>query len=102
MAAGEREQEDKPAVDGGNVYLVFDYMEHDLAGVIESHRSSGRNFSASQVKNVMVQVLRGLEHLHETCKPAVIHRDLKVRAPAPARARRLAHLLNEPIPTLLA
>ncbi|KAL5712856.1 [pyruvate dehydrogenase (acetyl-transferring)] kinase [Ranunculus cassubicifolius] len=54
-----------------SLYLVFEYMEHDLAGLAASPDS---NFSVSQVKCYMHQLLLGLEHCHEH---GVLHRDIK-------------------------
>ncbi|MQL82952.1 hypothetical protein Taro_015415 [Colocasia esculenta] len=53
------------------VYLVFEYMDHDLAGL-----SSCPNiqFSESQVKCYMHQLLCGLEHCHSR---GVMHHDIK-------------------------
>ncbi|KAL9255371.1 putative serine/threonine-protein kinase [Drosera capensis] len=54
-----------------SLYLVFDYMDHDLAGLAASPRIT---FSESQVKCYMHQLLSGLEHCH---KSHVLHRDIK-------------------------
>lgn len=54
-----------------SIYLVFEYMEHDLAGLSSS---PDINFSESQVKCYMHQLLSGLEHCHSR---GVIHRDIK-------------------------
>ncbi|KAK7317697.1 hypothetical protein RJT34_02136 [Clitoria ternatea] len=54
-----------------SLYLVFEYMEHDLAG-LASH--PGLKFTEAQVKCYMQQLLRGLEHCH-SC--GVLHRDIK-------------------------
>ncbi|KAE8713058.1 Cyclin-dependent kinase C-1 [Hibiscus syriacus] len=54
-----------------SLYLVFEYMEHDLAG-LASH--PGLKFSEPQVKCYMHQLLRGLEHCHSH---GVLHRDIK-------------------------
>ncbi|XP_031107528.1 probable serine/threonine-protein kinase At1g54610 [Ipomoea triloba] len=55
-----------------SIYLVFEYMEHDLAGLLSCPEIS---FSESQIKCYMKQLLSGLEHCHST---GVIHRDIKV------------------------
>ncbi|EOA16209.1 hypothetical protein CARUB_v10004349mg [Capsella rubella] len=54
-----------------SIYLVFEYMEHDLAGL-----SSNPDiiFTESQIKCYMKQLLWGLEHCHMR---GVIHRDIK-------------------------
>ncbi|CAK9183006.1 unnamed protein product [Ilex paraguariensis] len=54
-----------------SLYLVFEYMEHDLAG-LASH--PGLKFTESQVKCYMQQLIRGLDHCH-SC--GVLHRDIK-------------------------
>ncbi|XP_010545831.1 PREDICTED: probable serine/threonine-protein kinase At1g54610 [Tarenaya hassleriana] len=54
-----------------SLYLVFEYMEHDLAG-LASHPAI--KFSESQVKCYMQQLLRGLDHCHTR---GVLHRDIK-------------------------
>ncbi|CAL5340795.1 unnamed protein product [Camellia sinensis] len=55
----------------GNLYLVFEYMEHDLAGLIASPTIK---FTEPQIKCYMQQLLRGLEHCHSR---GVLHRDIK-------------------------
>ncbi|CAN1317451.1 Probable serine/threonine-protein kinase At1g09600 [Linum perenne] len=54
-----------------SLYLVFEYMEHDLAG-LASH--PGLKFTEAQVKCYMQQLLLGLDHCHNR---GVIHRDIK-------------------------
>lgn len=54
-----------------SLYLVFDYMDHDLAGLAAS---AGIKFTESQVKCYMQQLLSGLEHCHNR---HVLHRDIK-------------------------
>ncbi|KAK6934260.1 Protein kinase domain [Dillenia turbinata] len=54
-----------------SLYLVFEYMEHDLAG-LASH--PGLKFTEPQVKCYMQQLLRGLDHCHNR---GVLHRDIK-------------------------
>ncbi|CAK9179135.1 unnamed protein product, partial [Ilex paraguariensis] len=51
--------------------LVFEYMEHDLAGLAAS---PGIKFTEPQVKCYMHQLLSGLEHCHTH---HVLHRDIK-------------------------
>ncbi|KAG2681871.1 hypothetical protein I3760_11G163900 [Carya illinoinensis] len=54
-----------------SLYLVFEYMDHDLAG-LASH--PGLKFTEAQVKCYMQQLLRGLDHCHSH---GVLHRDIK-------------------------
>ncbi|CAN6470250.1 unnamed protein product [Victoria cruziana] len=54
-----------------SLYLVFEYMEHDLAGLSSCPTI---NFSESQVKCYMNQLLSGLEHCHSR---GIMHRDIK-------------------------
>ncbi|XP_008804581.2 probable serine/threonine-protein kinase At1g54610 isoform X2 [Phoenix dactylifera] len=54
-----------------SLYLVFEYMEHDLAGLAAS---PGIKFTEPQVKCYMHQLLSGLEHCHNS---GVLHRDIK-------------------------
>ncbi|KHN35096.1 Putative serine/threonine-protein kinase [Glycine soja] len=54
-----------------SLYLVFEYMEHDLAGLATIH---GFKLTEPQIKCYMQQLLRGLEHCHSR---GVLHRDIK-------------------------
>ncbi|KAF8065687.1 hypothetical protein N665_1164s0003 [Sinapis alba] len=54
-----------------SLYLVFEYMEHDLAGLAAT---PGIKFSESQIKCYMQQLFRGLEHCH---RRGILHRDIK-------------------------
>uniref|UniRef100_A0AA96SJC9 [RNA-polymerase]-subunit kinase n=1 Tax=Phyllostachys edulis TaxID=38705 RepID=A0AA96SJC9_PHYED len=54
-----------------SLYLVFDYMVHDLAGLAAS---PGMKFTLPQVKCYVHQLLSGLEHCHNR---GVLHRDIK-------------------------
>ncbi|XP_047176250.1 probable serine/threonine-protein kinase At1g54610 [Vigna umbellata] len=55
----------------GSLYLIFEYMEHDLAGLAAI---PDIKFSEAQIKCYMQQLLRGLEHCHSR---GVMHRDIK-------------------------
>ncbi|CAH2047153.1 unnamed protein product [Thlaspi arvense] len=55
----------------GSMYLVFEYMDHDLSGLAST---PGIKFSQAQIKCYMKQLLVGLEHCH-SC--GVLHRDIK-------------------------
>ncbi|KAJ4849691.1 hypothetical protein Tsubulata_006717 [Turnera subulata] len=54
-----------------SLYLVFEYMEHDLAGLAAS---PAVKFTEPQVKCYVHQLLSGLEHCHNR---GVLHRDIK-------------------------
>ncbi|KAM1465730.1 hypothetical protein COP2_045569 [Malus domestica] len=54
-----------------SLYLVFEYMEHDLAGLAATR---GIKFTEPQIKCYMQQLLRGLEYCHSQ---GVLHRDIK-------------------------
>ncbi|KAF8660572.1 hypothetical protein HU200_057596 [Digitaria exilis] len=54
-----------------SLYLVFEYMEHDLAGLAAS---PDVKFTLPQIKCYMQQLLSGLEHCHDN---NVLHRDIK-------------------------
>ncbi|KAK5836960.1 probable serine/threonine-protein kinase At1g54610 [Gossypium arboreum] len=54
-----------------SLYLVFEYMEHDLVGLASL---PGIKFSEPQIKCYMLQLLSGLDHCHSH---GVLHRDIK-------------------------
>ncbi|XP_019251893.1 PREDICTED: probable serine/threonine-protein kinase At1g54610 isoform X2 [Nicotiana attenuata] len=54
-----------------SLYLVFEYMEHDLTGLASV---PGIKFTEPQVKCYMRQLLSGLDHCHNR---GVLHRDIK-------------------------
>ncbi|XP_060204173.1 probable serine/threonine-protein kinase At1g54610 [Lycium barbarum] len=54
-----------------SLYLIFEYMEHDLAGLAAVQKVK---FTEEQVKCYMKQLLSGLEHCHNN---GVLHRDVK-------------------------
>ncbi|XP_041087277.1 cyclin-dependent kinase 12-like [Polyodon spathula] len=57
--------------DRGAFYLVFEYMDHDLMGLLESGLVQ---FSEEHIKSFMRQLLEGLEYCH---KKSFLHRDIK-------------------------
>lgn len=57
-----------------SLYLVFEYMDHDLTGLVSAATASGARFTLPQVKCYMKQLLSGIEHCHNK---GVLHRDIK-------------------------
>ncbi|CAN1145471.1 Cyclin-dependent kinase C-1 [Linum perenne] len=57
----------------GGIYMVFEYMDHDLAGLSDRQ---GMRFSVPQIKCYMKQLLTGLHYCHVN---QVLHRDIKSR-----------------------
>ena len=55
----------------GAVYMVFEYMDHDLTGVLSQSQFT---FSDANLKSLCHQMLAGLAYLHHK---GVIHRDIK-------------------------
>ncbi|KAK3104813.1 hypothetical protein FSP39_010841 [Pinctada imbricata] len=53
------------------IYIVMDYVEHDLKSLMETMKNP---FLVGEVKTLMLQLLRGVDHLHDNW---IIHRDLK-------------------------
>ncbi|CAN6357920.1 unnamed protein product [Urochloa humidicola] len=54
-----------------SLYLVFEYMEHDLAGLVAT---PDLKLTEPQIKCFVQQLLHGLDHCH---KNGVLHRDIK-------------------------
>ncbi|KAK3591995.1 hypothetical protein CHS0354_031500 [Potamilus streckersoni] len=57
--------------DKGAFYLVFEYMDHDLMGILESGMV---NFQEQHIASFMKQLLDGLNYCH---KKNFLHRDIK-------------------------
>ncbi|XP_048549835.1 cyclin-dependent kinase C-2-like [Triticum urartu] len=70
----DRDEQGKP-IDGnkykGSIYMVFEYMDHDLTGLADR---PGMRFTVPQIKCYMKQLLTGLHYCHVN---QVLHRDIK-------------------------
>ena len=56
------------------IFLVMDYVEHDLKSLMETLRQKEQTFIMGEVKCLMMQLLRAVAHLHDNW---ILHRDLK-------------------------
>ncbi|KAJ8619179.1 hypothetical protein MRB53_015365 [Persea americana] len=72
---GPEKDEQGRSADGnkykGSIYMVFEYMDHDLTGLADR---PGMRFSVPQIKCYMRQLLTGLHYCHVN---QVLHRDIK-------------------------
>jgi len=53
------------------IYIVMDYVEHDLKSLMESMKQP---FLVGEVKTLMIQLCRAIRHMHDNW---ILHRDLK-------------------------
>merc|ERR1719154_161776 len=56
------------------IYIVMDFLEHDMKSLMETMRKKKQVFLPGEVKCLMVQLLRAIHHLHDNW---ILHRDLK-------------------------
>uniref|UniRef100_F1KVZ0 cyclin-dependent kinase n=1 Tax=Ascaris suum TaxID=6253 RepID=F1KVZ0_ASCSU len=56
------------------IYLVMEYVEHDMKSLMDMMHSRGKHFTIGQVKTLLRQLLSGVAHMHDEW---ILHRDLK-------------------------
>jgi cyclin-dependent kinase 12/13 len=62
---------DPRSLEPGMIYMVFEYMEHDLTGMLSNMIA---RLTSPEVKSILKQLLTGLHYCHSH---SVLHRDLK-------------------------
>lgn len=63
--------------DLNKIFVVMEYVQYDMRSFMDRMRRHQTAFVAAEVKCLMQQLLRGLDHLHQNW---ILHRDLKVRS----------------------
>ncbi|VDN06556.1 unnamed protein product [Thelazia callipaeda] len=56
------------------IYLVMEYVEHDMKSLMDAMHSRGKRFRTGEVKTLLHQLLSGVAHMHDEW---ILHRDLK-------------------------
>lgn len=56
------------------IFIVMDYVEHDLKSLMETMRHKKQNFMPGEIKCLLKQLLMAVAHLHDNW---ILHRDLK-------------------------
>lgn len=56
------------------IFIVMDYVEHDLKSLMETMKHKKQVFLPGEIKCLMQQLLRAVAHLHDNW---ILHRDLK-------------------------
>ena len=56
------------------IFIVMDFVEHDMKSLMETMRQKKQEFLPGEVKCLMIQLLSAIAHLHDNW---ILHRDLK-------------------------
>ncbi|XP_065359821.1 serine/threonine-protein kinase PITSLRE isoform X2 [Calliphora vicina] len=56
------------------IFIVMDYVEHDLKSLMETMKAKKQSFFPGEIKCLTQQLLRAVGHLHDNW---ILHRDLK-------------------------
>ncbi|XP_066253796.1 serine/threonine-protein kinase PITSLRE isoform X2 [Euwallacea similis] len=56
------------------IFIVMDYVEHDLKSLMETMRHKKQSFMPGEIKCLLKQLLQAVAHLHDNW---ILHRDLK-------------------------